>query len=100
MARSLKSIVGGGRVSAVHRSQGSSVALVERMVLATFASSATLTRLELEELTGLSRTVVAGVVASLVARGELAELRQPPTAGTGAVRRAGTRELPSCRPYC
>jgi len=52
------------------------------MVLATFASSATLTRLELEELTGLSRTVVAGVIASLVARGELAELRQPPTAGT------------------
>ncbi len=82
MVRSSKSIVGGCRVSAVHRSQGSSVALVERMVLATFASSATLTRLELEELTGLSRTVVAGVVASLVARGELAELRQPPTAGT------------------
>jgi hypothetical protein len=52
------------------------------MILATFASSASLTRLELEECTGLSRTVVAGVVASLVARGELAELRQPPAAGT------------------
>jgi ROK family len=68
-------------VSAVLRSQGSSIALVERLILATFASSASLTRLELEELTGLSRTVVAGVVASLVTRGELAELRQPPTAG-------------------
>ena len=67
---------------AVHRSQGSSVALLERMILATFASSSPLTRLELEELTGLSRTVVAGVVASLVARGELAELRQPPATGT------------------
>ena len=66
----------------VHRSQGSSVALLERMILATFASSSPLTRLELEELTGLSRTVVAGVVASLVARGELAELRQPPATGT------------------
>jgi hypothetical protein len=65
----------------VLRSQGSSIALVERLILSTFASSAGLTRLELEELTGLSRTVVAGVVASLVARGELAELRQPPTTG-------------------
>ena len=85
---------------AVHRSQGSSVALLERMILATFASSSPLTRLELEELTGLSRTVVAGVVASLVARGELAELRQPPATGTGAGRRAGTRGPPSCRRCC
>jgi predicted NBD/HSP70 family sugar kinase len=54
---------------------------VERLVLATFASSASLTRPELEELTGLSRTVVDRVVASLVAQGELAELRQPPTGG-------------------
>ena len=66
---------------AVLRSQGSSSALVERLILSTFASSASLTRLELEDLTGLSRTVVAGVVAALVARGELAELHQPPTAG-------------------
>ena len=73
---------------AVRRSQGSSVAFVERLVLATFASSASLTRQELEELTGLSRTVVAGVVASLVARGELAELRQRP---------AGTRGRPPSR---
>jgi predicted NBD/HSP70 family sugar kinase len=36
----------------------------------------------LEELTGLSRTVVAGVVASLVTRGELTETRQP-AAGRG-----------------
>ena len=68
---------------AVRRGQGSSVALVERLVLATFASSASLTRLELEELTGLSRTVVAGVVASLVARGELTELRQPHAGARG-----------------
>ena len=73
---------------AVHRHQGSSVAFVERLVLATFGSSASLTRQELEELTGLSRTVVAGVVTSLVARGELAELRQPP---------AGTRGRPASR---
>jgi hypothetical protein len=65
----------------VRRSQGSSVALLERLVLASFASPAGLTRRELEELTGLSRTVVAGVVASLMARGELAEERQPPTSG-------------------
>jgi hypothetical protein len=68
-------------MSAAHRSQGSSVALLERLVLASFASPCGLTRRELEELTGLSRTVVAGVVASLVTRGELAETRQPPTGG-------------------
>jgi hypothetical protein len=68
---------GGGLASAVHRSQGSSVALLERLVLANFASPRGLTRGELEELTGLSRTVAAGVVASLVAQGELAETRQP-----------------------
>lgn len=68
-------------MSAVHRSQGSSVALLERLVLASFASPQGLTRGELEELTGLSRTVVAGVVASLVGRGELAETRQPSTGG-------------------
>jgi predicted NBD/HSP70 family sugar kinase len=68
-------------VSAAHRSQGSSAALLERLVLASFASPTALTRRELEELTGLSRTVVAGVVASLVTRGELAETLQPPTGG-------------------
>ncbi len=68
-------------MSAAHRSQGSSVALLERLVLASFASLRGLTRGELEELTGLSRTVVAGVVASLVTRGELTETRQPPTGG-------------------
>jgi predicted NBD/HSP70 family sugar kinase len=65
----------------VHRSQGSSVALLERLVLASFASPRGLTRGELEELTGLSRTVVAGVVASLVTRGELTETRQSATGG-------------------
>lgn len=68
-------------MSAVHRGQGSSVALVERLVLGSFASPSGLTRRELEELTGLSRTVVAGVVASLVTRGELAETHQQPTGG-------------------
>ena len=58
------------------------MALLERLILASFANPAGLTRLELEELTGLSRTVVAGVVASLVARGELVETRQSPTPGT------------------
>jgi hypothetical protein len=43
-------------MSALHRSQGSSVALLERLVLASFASGSGLTRRELEELTGLSRT--------------------------------------------
>ena len=68
---------------AVHRSQGSSVALLERLVLASFASSRGLTRGELEELTGLSRTVVAGVVASLVTRGELTETRPAAAAAGG-----------------
>lgn len=65
----------------VQDSQGSPIAIPERLVLASFASSAGLTRLELEELTSLSRSVVAGVVASLVARGELTETRQPPSTG-------------------
>src|ERR1700744_1997278 len=81
--RCLKTIIGGGPMSALHRSQGSSVALLERLVLASFASGSGLTRRGLEELTGLSRTVVAGVVASLVTRGELAETLQPPTGGRG-----------------
>jgi hypothetical protein len=68
-------------MSVAHRGQGSSVALLERLVLASFASPAGLTRRELEELTGLSRTVVAGVVASLVTRAELAETLQPATGG-------------------
>lgn len=50
-------------------------------MLASFASPSGLTRGELEELTGLSRTVVAGVVASLVGRGELTQTRQPSTGG-------------------
>jgi predicted NBD/HSP70 family sugar kinase len=65
----------------VQDSQGSSIAIHERLVLTSFVSSAGLTRLELEELTRLSRSVVAGVVASLVERGELTETRQPPSTG-------------------
>jgi ROK family protein len=57
------------------------MALLERLVLASFAGPGGLTRLELEELTGLSRTVVAGVVASLVARGDLVETRETPAQG-------------------
>src|SRR5579863_1933587 len=66
---------------AVRRSQGSSLALLERLVLAKFDAQGGLTRLELGKLTGLSRGVVAGVVASLIARGELAETRQPRIVG-------------------
>jgi predicted NBD/HSP70 family sugar kinase len=57
------------------------MALLERLLLASFAGSGGLTRLDLEELTGLSRTVVAGVVSSLVARGELVEAHEPPAPG-------------------
>jgi predicted NBD/HSP70 family sugar kinase len=78
-------------VSTVHRSQGSSVALAERLVLASFATPVGLTRRELEELTGLSRTVVAGVVASLLARGELVKASHPPAAGARG--RPSTRYL-------
>lgn len=68
-------------MSAMRRGQASSIALLERLVLMTFEGQAALTRLELGEMTGLSRNVVAGVVASLIARGELAETRQSPVAG-------------------
>lgn len=67
---------------AAHRGQGSSLALAERLVLASFASPAGLTRSELEELTGLSRTVVSGVVTALLERGELVEARPLPAPGT------------------
>jgi predicted NBD/HSP70 family sugar kinase len=62
---------------AARRSQGSSMALLERLVLASFANPVMPTRLDLEEATGLSRTVIAGVIASLVDRGELVEMHQP-----------------------
>lgn len=68
-------------MSAVRRGQASSNALLERLVLMTFDGQAGLTRLELGEMTGLSRNVVAGVVASLIARGDLTEARQGPAAG-------------------
>ena len=57
------------------------MALLERLVLASFASPVMPARSDLEELTGLSRTVIAGVVASLVERGELIEMRQAPVPG-------------------
>ena len=69
-------------MSPANRSQGTSMALLERLVLAIFRGPEGLTRSRLEELTGLSRPVVAGVVAALVERGELVEMRRP--AGTGA----------------
>jgi predicted NBD/HSP70 family sugar kinase len=68
-------------VSPVQRRQDTSVALLQRLVLANFASRAGLTRQQLEELTGLSRTVVAGVVGTLVERGELVQMRQSPVPG-------------------
>lgn len=55
--------------------------MLERLVLACFANPAGLTRPELAELTGLSRTVVAGVVASLLERGELVQADQSPAPG-------------------
>lgn len=64
-------------MSPAQRSRGTSVALLERLVLTAFGGPKGLTRPQLEELTGLSRPVVAGVVASLVERGELVETRQP-----------------------
>ena len=66
---------------AQQRGQGSSVALLGRLVLAKFASATGMTRTELENLTGLSRNVVANVVASLVERGELVEEEQPRATG-------------------
>ena len=68
-------------MSAIQRNQDTSVALLQRLVLANFASPAGLTRQQLEELTGLSRTVVAGLVATLVERGELVKMRQSPVPG-------------------
>src|SRR5215468_4671305 len=68
-------------MSPARRSQGSSMALLERLVLASFASPVMPSRSDLEDLTGLSRTVIAGVVASLVERGELIEMHQPPVPG-------------------
>ena len=68
-------------MSTAHRSPGTSVALLERVVLTTFGGPGGLTRPQLEELTGLSRPVVAGVVASLVERGELVEMRRPAAPG-------------------
>ena len=68
-------------MSAVRRGQGSSIAVLERLVLMAFDGQAGLTRSELGEMTGLSRNVVAGVVSSLIARGELTQARQVPVAG-------------------
>jgi ROK family len=68
-------------VSPAHRSPGTSAALLERLVLTTFGGPGGLTRPQVAELTGLSRPVVAGVVASLVERGELVEVRLPAAAG-------------------
>jgi len=63
------------------RGQDTSVALLERLLLVNFTSPAGLTRAQLEEVTGLSRTVVAGVVAALVERGDLVEMRPSPAPG-------------------
>ena len=60
------------------RGQDSSVAVLARFLLASFGSVASLSRAELEERTGLSRHVVADIVAELLARGELVETRHYP----------------------
>ena len=66
------------------RSRGprSSLLLAERAVLAAFAGADVRTRAQLIQSTGLSRAVVAGVVETLVGRGELTEVEQQPAAGT------------------
>lgn len=71
------------------RGRDSSVALLERFVLASFGSAASLSRSELEERTGLSRHVMAAVVTELVAQGELVETRQ--LQGSGARGRPAAR---------
>ena len=66
------------------RSRGprSSLLLAERAVLAAFAGADVRTRAQLIQSTGLSRAVVAGVVETLVGRGELTEVEQQAAAGT------------------
>jgi predicted NBD/HSP70 family sugar kinase len=64
----------------VSRGPRSSLTLAERAVLAAFTGSEARTRARLAELTGLSRAVVAGLVETLVERGELA-LADPQPAG-------------------
>lgn len=71
-------MTGGGRLSGGSRGQDSSVAVLARFLLASFGSAASLSRAELEERTGLSRHVVADIVAALLARGELVETRHCP----------------------
>jgi hypothetical protein len=53
--------LGVGQMSPARRSQGSSTALLERLVLASSASPVMPSRADLEELAGLSRTVIAGL---------------------------------------
>jgi len=62
------------------RGPRSSLTLAERAVLAAFTGSADRTRAQLSEATGLSRAVVAGVVQTLVERGELAQAEESPDA--------------------
>jgi predicted NBD/HSP70 family sugar kinase len=56
--------------------------LAERAILAAFADADVRTRAQLSQSTGLSRAVVAGVVETLVRRGELTEVERQPAAGT------------------
>jgi hypothetical protein len=81
--------LGVGQMSPARRSQGSSTAVLERLVLASSASPVMPSRADLEELAGLSRRD-RRVVALLVERGELIETRQPPV--------PGMRDRPPSRP--
>jgi predicted NBD/HSP70 family sugar kinase len=63
------------------RGPRSSLTLAERAVLAAFTGSGACTRARLAEVTGLSRAVVAGVVETLVGRGELVSADPLPVAG-------------------
>jgi predicted NBD/HSP70 family sugar kinase len=70
------------------RGPRSSLTLAEHAVLAAFTGPDACTRARLAELTGLSRAVVAALVETLVARGELTQANPRP---------AGARGRPSVR---
>jgi predicted NBD/HSP70 family sugar kinase len=69
------------------RAPRSSLPLLERVVLSAFVDSASYTRVQLTDATGLSRAVLSGVVDALLTRGELVEV-DAASDGTGRGRPA------------
>lgn len=63
-------------MSSASRGPRSTLPVLQRIVLAAFTDATPLTRVELAELTGLSRPVLNGVVDALIAAGELTELAE------------------------